>query len=159
MWRFGVSRAGVYLQTALLAALGLGLFLYKAIALGFPLVPEIETEVWTLQARFTIDARTGPVKATLRIPHRPPGFTILDENFVSRGYGLSTTELPDGRLAEWAIRRASGRQTLYYRARVTPEERRRISRSRFAPPRRPSSTKFAPIPPTPRLSPASCCGA
>jgi hypothetical protein len=111
--------------TALLGLTGLGLFLYKALSLGFPLRPDKETEIWTLQARFTVDATARPVKVVLQIPSDPPGFTVLDENFVSRGYGLTTVDSLDSRQAQWAIREAEGRQTLYYRVVVAAGGRRR----------------------------------
>lgn len=116
----------------LLTLTGLGLFLFKALALGFPLAPRAEVEVWTLQARFTVDSRSRPVKATLQIPKDPPGFAILDENFVSRGFGLTTHEDDDSRDAQWAIRQAKGRQALYYRAQVTSGAGREARRT--APP-------------------------
>jgi hypothetical protein len=108
----------LHVLAALLTTVGLGLFLYKAVHLGFPLAPEAEVEVWTLQVRFTVDARTRPVKATLQVPSNPPFFSVLDEDFVSRGFGLTTREGPDFREVEWAIRRAEGRQSLYYRVQV-----------------------------------------
>lgn len=109
----------LYVLAGVLTLIGLGIFLYKAFGLGFPVVPRGEVEVWTLQVRLTIDGGTGPIKATLQIPRDPPSFTILDENFVSRGYGLTTQEGDESREARWAIREASGRQSLYYRAQVT----------------------------------------
>ena len=74
----------LFVLAGVLTLIGLGLFVYKVVGLGFPLAPRTEVEVWTLQVRLTIDGGTGPIKATLQIPHKPPGFTILDENFVSR---------------------------------------------------------------------------
>jgi hypothetical protein len=124
-----MNRAHLFLLTALLTVVGLGVFLYKAAVLGFPLVPEAETKVWTVQARFSIQAGRQPVKAVLQIPNGQPGFSILDENFVSRGYGLTLGEQEDGggREARWAIRQAAGRQTLYYRAVVYADEGRHLT--------------------------------
>jgi len=119
-----LRRLHLYVLAGVLTFIGLGIFLYKALGLGFPLAPRAEAEVWTLQVRVTIDGGTGPIKATLQIPRDPPRFTILDENFVSRGYGLTTQEGDDTREAQWAIREARGRQSLYYRAQVTVGGRR-----------------------------------
>lgn len=119
-----MSRVHLYVLSAVLTVAGLAVFGYKAVVLGFPLVPEEQADVWTLQARFTIEARNGPVRAVLQIPDEPPGFTALDENFVSRGYGLTLRERPTGREAVWTIRRATGHQTLYYRAVIVPGARR-----------------------------------
>lgn len=115
-----MSRLHLYVLAAVLVSAGLGLFVYKAVVLGFPLTPDRSADVWTVQARFTVEARRGAVRAVLQIPDDPSGFTILDENFVSRGYGLDVRDRPTGREAVWTIRRASGRQTLYYRAVVVP---------------------------------------
>jgi hypothetical protein len=124
-----MNRAHLYLLTALLTIVGLAVFVYKAFVLGFPLLPEAETEVWTVQARFSIQAGRQPVKAVLQIPNGEPGFSILDENFVSRGYGLTLGDQEEGagREARWAIRRAAGRQTLYYRAVVYADPARRLT--------------------------------
>ncbi len=114
-----MRRLHLYLLASLLTVAGLGLFLYKTLALGFPVAPAVEVQLWTLQVRFTVDSRTGPLKATLQIPRNPPRFVILDENFVSRGFGLTQREGAHFREAEWAIRQAEGRQSLYYRVQVT----------------------------------------
>ena len=119
-----MKKAPLWITAGLLTATGLGLALYKVVAFGFPLKPTEESQVWTVQARFTIDSYTRPVKAVLQIPSDPPGFAILDENFVSRGFGLTIVEGDESREAQWAIRQAAGRQTFYYRAVVTADEHR-----------------------------------
>jgi hypothetical protein len=116
-----VKKLPLYLTVGVLVAVGLAFILYKVMVLGFPLQPERESSVWTVQARFTVDGHTRPVKAILQILSSPPGFTVLDENFVSRGFGLTIVEEGGAREAQWAIRRAAGRQTFYYQAVVTPE--------------------------------------
>ncbi len=116
-----MPRRQLQIACLLLAVLGLVLFAYKASVLDLPLVPDTVTPVWTVEARIQFRARGGPVKAAFRILDAPPGFTVLDEHFVSYGYGFETqTQDGDsdggGRLAAWSKRRASGRQSLYYRA-------------------------------------------
>ncbi len=122
-----MSRLPLHLLCGLLTVVGAGVFVYKVAALGFPVAPESETQVWTVQARFSIDAGRQPVKAVLQVPSGRPGYAILDENFVSRGYGLSLDEKNDHRSARWAIRQAAGRQTLYYRAVVYADPGRRLT--------------------------------
>jgi hypothetical protein len=114
-----VSRVHLFVLAAVLTGVGLALFTYKTAVLGFPLLPEEDAEVWTLQARFTIDAGSEPVRAVLQVPVHPAGFEIIDESFISRGYGLTVQERRAGREAVWTIREAAGRQTLYYRGIVT----------------------------------------
>ncbi len=124
-----MNRAYLFVLAALLTVIGLGVFTYKAAVLGFPLLPEAETKVWTVQARFSIQAGRKPVKAVLQIPNGQPGYSILDEKFVSRGYGLTLDEQQEGggREARWAIRQAAGRQTLYYRAVVYADDGQRLT--------------------------------
>ncbi len=102
-----------------LAVIGLSIFFYKVERLGFPVVPEEKVQIWTVEARADF-RRTGvgPVKAALRIPKSPPGFDLIRENFVSRGYGLATAEERNTRTATWSKRRASGEQSLYYQVTV-----------------------------------------
>jgi hypothetical protein len=116
-----MSRLPLWISAGLLAAVGLALMIYKVVAIGYPLLPAAESHVWTVQARFTVDSYTRPVKAVLQLPSKPPGYAILDENFVSRGFGLAIVEEGIWREAQWAIREAAGRQTFYYRAVVTPD--------------------------------------
>jgi hypothetical protein len=108
----------LYLLSAVLILMGLALFGYKAAVLGFPVTPQQETQIWNIEAEVKFEPGPAAVKATLRIPSLTPGFALLDEKFVSRGFGLTTHNTPNGREAQWTLRQASGPQTLYYRALV-----------------------------------------
>jgi hypothetical protein len=79
----------LYTLAAVLTVLALALFAYKARVLGFPLAPQEQTEVWNVEAALNFDAGPAAVKAILKIPGLTPGFSLLDENFVSRGFGLT----------------------------------------------------------------------
>lgn len=103
----------VWVIALLLAVAGLSLSAYKWRELGFPLLPKAETEVWTVEVTVGFDAGPGPIKANLYIPGLTPGFAILEENFVSRGFGFTTNYVSGGRQVQWARRRARGLQTLY----------------------------------------------
>ena len=106
----------LYLLAALLALVGLGLAAYKAVWLEFPLFPRGESPVWSLEAKVTFVAQGGPVKATLMLPSTGARMAILDESFVSGGYGLLTQTQEGNRQALWTIRKAQGSQALFYRA-------------------------------------------
>lgn len=108
----------IYVLALVLTLLSGTLFLYKAQVLGLPLTPQAQTQVWTVEAAVRFEPGPAAVKATLRIPGLTPGFALLDENFISRGFGLTTRSAPAGREAQWTLRQASGPQTLYYRALV-----------------------------------------
>jgi hypothetical protein len=100
----------------LLSGAGAGFFYYKWQVLGFPIASDRDAETWTVEARIGFSrSRTGPAKAVLRLPGATPGFTIFDEQFISRGYGLTLDESGTARYATWAVRRTQGEQALYYR--------------------------------------------
>ncbi|MGI9307637.1 MAG: inactive transglutaminase family protein [Gammaproteobacteria bacterium] len=98
-----------------LAVLGIWVCSYKVVELGLPLKPIKRTEIWSVEAKVSFVAHSNPIMLQLQIPNRVPGFEILDENFVSGNYGLATESDNDNRQAAWSVRRAKGRQSLYYR--------------------------------------------
>ncbi len=108
----------VYALALVLTAVGLSVFAYKWRALGFPLTENQETPVWTIESTVRFDAGPGSIKASLLIPTLTPGFRVLNENPVSRDYGFQLNYGSGGREAQWAVRRASGPQTIYYRVSV-----------------------------------------
>ena len=103
------------LIAVLLIIIGGSLFLYKWRVLGFPIQPDAETQVWTVEVTASFDAGPGPIKANLYIPGLTPGFAILEENYLSRGFGYTPGYVSGGRQVQWTRRRARGVQTLYYR--------------------------------------------
>ena len=116
------ERTHVLVLAGVAIAAGLSLFYYKVTRLGLPLTPEAQTEVWTIESHVSFRGNGGPAKATLRLPAVGPHFGILSENYVSRGFGLNTADIDGRREAQWAIRRARGEQSLYYRFVVYREE-------------------------------------
>ena len=103
------------LIATLLIVAGGSIFIYKWQILGFPAQPDAETQVWTVEATVSFDAGPGPIKANLYIPGLTPGFAILEENYLSRGFGYTPGYVSGGRQVQWTRRRARGVQTLYYR--------------------------------------------
>ena len=112
----------VYMLAAFLTVIGLSVFLYKWQGLGFPLLEDQQTPVWTIEAAINFDSGPGSIKAQLHVPTLTPGFRMLNENSVSRGYGFSLNYGSGGREAQWAIRRADGEQTIYYRISVYEDD-------------------------------------
>ncbi|WP_018873614.1 inactive transglutaminase family protein [Thioalkalivibrio sp. ALJ16] len=100
----------------LLSTIGLGVFAYKALALNLPVAPGASAETWLVEARVRYQPTGGATNVQLRIPERLPNFALLDEGFVSRGYGLNTLSAGDDRIAQWTTRQPRGEQVLYYRA-------------------------------------------
>ena len=107
-----------YVLAAGLIAVGMSVFAYKWLVLGFPVQRNQETPIWTVESAISFDSGPGSIKVNLHIPTLTPGFRTLNENPVSRGYGFSLNYGTGGREAQWAIRRADGPQTIYYRISV-----------------------------------------
>ena len=99
--------------------IGLAIFLHKTIQLNYPLTTYNQTEAWTIQARLSFVTNKRNIKATLYIPDVTPGYSKLNEYFISGNFGLNVKEFDDNKTANWAIRKAEGEQTLYYRTTVT----------------------------------------
>ncbi len=105
----------IYLVAFTIAAIGMAIFLVKLDRLGLPLTPNQDTAVWTIEARARFEAKGGPLTARLEIPAAPLGFEILDEDFISSNYGVTTEHDGLDRTSIWTIRRAKGKQSVYYR--------------------------------------------
>ncbi len=114
----------VYGLAAMLAVIGLSVFAFKWQVLGFPVSKGQETPVWTIESSISFDSGPGSIKVNLHIPTLTPGFRMLNENSVSRGYGFNLNYGTGGREAQWAIRRANGPQKIYYRISVFEDSTR-----------------------------------
>ena len=108
---------------ALLLTLSAGGLMYiKVTQLGLPLEPQKTRQAWTIDAEISFTAKGRSAKLAFYIPRQPPGFELLDENFVSSNYGLALDDDGLNRKANWAVRRVKGQQSLYYRMEVTPSK-------------------------------------
>ncbi|MCG6118396.1 MAG: inactive transglutaminase family protein [Aquimonas sp.] len=113
-----MKRIHLYLLALALSLVGGSVIYYKWKVLDFPLHPHTEVEVWTVQAKVEYQPRRAANTVVLQVPASTPGFAILDERFVARNYSRLEDSRRDGREVQWSIRRATGRQALYYRATV-----------------------------------------
>ena len=121
-----MKKTQLYLLALLIAAIGIAAFAYKWRVLHFPLTPVAQTEVWDIQARVEYSAPRGTSRVILQLPRNPPGYTILDERYVARGYGMAFggTATTGTREVQWQIRRAGGERTsLYYLATIFRDDR------------------------------------
>ena len=105
----------LYILAAVLCFLGAGLFLYKVFVLELPLRPEAKVKNWEVEARVDFIASGAPVRVSLFLPQTDGHYTIIDESFLSEGFGLTTSSDGDNRRAVFSVREATGEQTLYYR--------------------------------------------
>lgn len=111
------NKRHVYGLITTLFILGIGLFLYRHLALDVPIADTETVNSWTVEANLKFNAqRNVPVKAYFSIPNMPPYFAIIDEYFVSHNYGVTTNLNGYNRQTVWSLRRGNGPQSLYYRA-------------------------------------------
>jgi hypothetical protein len=64
-----MKKTHLYLLALLIAVLGASAIFYKWKVLNFPLTPNTEVDVWTLQARVEYQPRRGANKVTLQLPN------------------------------------------------------------------------------------------
>lgn len=114
-------RAHIWLLAFALTAAGLGTAWYKYKVLNFPLTAEETSDTWIIEARVGFNPIGGAVKAELALPENPAGYRIIEENFISRGYGVAVERFDGQRTAVWTQRRPSGPQALFYRATLLPD--------------------------------------
>jgi hypothetical protein len=113
------SRIQIGLISGILIALGVGLTLYKAVSLNLPLLPGEYREVWTVESKTSFTPSNGPVNVQLRLPASLAGWTILDEHFVSSGFGFSILQKPDTTsTARWTRQSLDRPTTLYYKMQI-----------------------------------------
>lgn len=113
-----MSKAPLYWLSGVLALIGLLLFSYKCIYMGYPLIPGTSADLWQIEVSLGFTPKDTGIKAALFVPNNTRNFAILNENFISRGFGLSTLRENGNRRAIWSVRTADGPQALYYRATV-----------------------------------------
>jgi hypothetical protein len=86
--------------------------------------------VWRIELQLQFEASGSPAKASVFVPQSTGELLLVDQSFVSPGYGLLTEQRAgEGTRALFSIRNAQGTQTLYYRGVVQPA-RIRDERSR-----------------------------
>jgi 7 transmembrane helices usually fused to an inactive transglutaminase/Inactive transglutaminase fused to 7 transmembrane helices len=110
------SRTQIGLIAGALIVLGVGLALYKAFSLGFPLLPGEYREVWTIESKISITPTGGgPVEVNLRLPEGLGGWVILEEHFASSGFGFTVEKEDGARDAHWTRQSLDQPTTLYYK--------------------------------------------
>lgn len=123
---------------------------YKVKELGLPLFPTDQADVWTVEAKVSFEAKSDRAKVELYIPYKqPPGFVILDEDFISGKYGLGTDSDGVNRKAVWAVstpkgkQSLAGKQVLYYRMEISGEGGKVKPRTRPKPSAPPVPPEFS----------------
>ena len=108
------NRVPLYILVLGLLIAGLFLTFYRHYVFDVPWLPDAKRQIWSIEAKIEFEALGLPVKLSLAVPDSQPGFERVSEHTASPGYGLAFVDEGAKRRAEWSVREASGRQTLYY---------------------------------------------
>jgi len=111
-----MSKRHLYFLAFAIFAVSTAAIVYKWKVLQFPLQPDQTVQVWTVQAHIEYRPQRPANALTLQLPFLTPGWIVLDERFVARGYSKIPEREAQGREVQWATRNAVGEQDLYYRA-------------------------------------------
>lgn len=96
---------------------GFSIFFYKAFVAGFPLAPDQNVKSWHVETKMTLYGDGSEGRVELKLPDPGESFTLLDEGFISDGYGFYVDESNGGtRQAVWTKRKPKEKETLFYRA-------------------------------------------
>lgn len=123
----------VWLSVVFFVAVGLLCFFYRQLNVPTPIIPEKEVPRWQLEIKVNFLPLRNPLLINWELPSDNNGFRLLDEFFVTKGYGVEKEDnLPlQSRPSRWSKRYSLNAQTVYYRAliaqsgehyRMTPAE-------------------------------------
>ncbi|MDX1300259.1 MAG: inactive transglutaminase family protein [Pseudomonas sp.] len=104
----------------LLVSLGILITAYQIFILGIPMTEDETDDLWNIDAKVEFQASPRePVKLQMFVPPLAQDYVSLNESFISNNYGVSINRADGNRKVTWSARRASGKQTLYYRLVLT----------------------------------------
>ena len=142
-----MNRLHFYALILILSLLGLSLFLYKALVLGFPLNPDIQSEVWNVETRISFQGKGNPAKISMFTPQSIHPYVVTTESFVGQDYGIIEQTDGPNRLVTWSTRKADGVQILYYRGTIRQMKDWETDVQDFLEPPPPSETLQGELPP------------
>ncbi|WP_417662222.1 inactive transglutaminase family protein [Pseudomonas sp.] len=104
----------------ILVSLGILITAYQIFILGIPLTSDETDDLWNIDAKIEFQASSKePVKLQMFVPPLNQDYVSLNESFISNNYGVSVNRVDGNRKVTWSARRASGKQTIYYRLVLT----------------------------------------
>ena len=103
-----------------LVSLGVLITAYQIFILGIPMTEDETDDLWNIDAKVEFQASPRePVKLQMFVPPLAQDYVSLNASFISNNYGVSINRADRNRKVTWSARRASGKQTLYYRRVLT----------------------------------------
>jgi len=98
---------------AVLASVGLLIFAFKTIQIGFPLSPGEMADAWRFERQIEFEASGGPVKLIAKIPASSSSMTVVRERIVAKHYGATHGTQGVNKTVTLATRNARGPQVVY----------------------------------------------
>ncbi len=105
-----------------LVAAGISTALYRHNTYGIPFLPSSEQTVWQVEARIQFNARGRESHVYLALPPLQSGFSIVDSNYASSGFGFDIDRSRAQERAHWTKRNATGPQTLFVKVELLASE-------------------------------------
>ncbi|RVV97701.1 hypothetical protein EKE94_09365 [Mesobaculum littorinae] len=104
------------LLCAALILCGAGLFAYRALVLEFPLQPNQNSPIWSLEIRADIPATPDGARVSMFVPPEFGRYQPLHEQFLSDRMSLTIRTADDGsRRAVWTAAQLNSGTSVYYR--------------------------------------------
>lgn len=112
-----------YFIVSALVALGCFIAYERHYHTQIPFVPGQSKSVWLIEAKVEFEPeKKTPILVSLNIPDETPGYKIFFEQSSSAGYGFSVVHDATQKRAQWSIREASSKQTLFYKIQIAQDQ-------------------------------------
>ncbi|MCG8545693.1 MAG: UUP1 family membrane protein [Alphaproteobacteria bacterium] len=107
-----------YVLSFVLIVIGLSIFYYKFEILGLPTSEQVDTKTWEVETRVSFEGDGRPTRVQIPVPVNAGQFTVIDQRFAARNYGMTTQTEGSNRYAIFSTSDAAGSQLLYLNFRV-----------------------------------------
>lgn len=109
----------ITLLIVILVGVGLGGALYKHLALGFPLLPTQQQEIWNVEAAIEFEANGDAVSVRLNLPDEDPARKQLFVQPLATGFSYRQVDESGLSFGLWESQQVEGRQKLFFRTETT----------------------------------------
>lgn len=104
----------------LLITTALGLSIYKVKVLDIPVRPDPSYRAWAVETVVKVKVKGKRSRVSMYLPSSSSKGEVLNENFISDGYGLSKINSDSGRRLDWITSKSKGAHSLRYQVLIKP---------------------------------------
>ena len=119
----------VLILACILIVVAVSLFYHKVVQLGVPVFPNVQSVVWTVEAKIRFESSRRLSEVEFAVPRDTENFEIVNETLLSAGYGLATMNEPDSRRILWTGKSERGEKEFIYRATLRRKASQSMSKS------------------------------